>query len=113
MQNFVQQGDVLTLTAPTGGVTAGVPVKIGSLIVIPLGTAAATVAFEGKVNGVFSGIAKLTTDDLVEGSPLYWDDTNSRLTLTSTSNTFIGHSTEITATSAATCTARFCGTPGV
>ena len=113
MQNFVQQGDVLSLTAPTGGVTAGVPVKIGSLIVIPLHSAVATATFEGKVNGVFSGIAKLTTDNFVEGSPVYWDDGNSRLTLTSTSNTFVGHSTEITAGSAATCTVRFCGTPGV
>ncbi len=113
MQNFVQQGDVLSLTAPTGGVTAGVPVKIGSLIVIPLHSAIATATFEGKRTGVFSGIAKLTTDDFVEGSPLYWDDTNSRLTLTSTSNTFAGYSPAITATGAATCSICLNGASGL
>lgn len=53
-KNFVQDGDVLTLTAPTGGVTSGVPVAIGQLVVVPITDAAEGELFGGKTNGVWS-----------------------------------------------------------
>jgi len=43
MKNFIQRGDVITVTAPTGGVTSGQGVLVGNLF----GIAATTVA-EGE-----------------------------------------------------------------
>lgn len=112
MQNFQQEGNVLTLTAPTGGVTTGVPVLIGDLLVIPIESKAATLPFEGKRTGVFT-IAKLTTEDFVEGQLLWWDDGNSRLTETKSTHKAVGYCTENTAGSAATCLCLLGGMPGV
>lgn len=53
-KNFVQDGDVLTLIAPAGGVVSGVPVAIGQLVVVPITDAAAGEQFGGKTNGVWS-----------------------------------------------------------
>ena len=53
-KNYVQDGDVLTLTAPAGGVVAGVPVAIGQLVVVPLVTVAAGQPFAGRTDGVWN-----------------------------------------------------------
>ncbi|MCJ1887417.1 DUF2190 family protein [Pseudomonas sp. LA21] len=53
-KNFVQDGDVLTLIAPAGGVTSGVPAEVGDLVVVPLETAAAGDEFSAKVGGVWN-----------------------------------------------------------
>lgn len=53
-KNYVQDGDVLTLTAPVGGVVAGVPVAIGQLVVVPLVTVAAGQPFAGRTDGVWN-----------------------------------------------------------
>lgn len=52
--NFVEDGDVLTLIAPAGGVVSGVPVAIGTLVVVPITDAAAGEQFGGKTNGVWN-----------------------------------------------------------
>lgn len=51
--------------------------------------------------GVFE-LPKLTTDTPTFGVKLYWDDTNKRLTTTSTSNTLVGVCETAPAASAAT-----------
>ncbi len=53
-KNFVQDGDVLTLIAPAGGVTSGVPAEVGDLVVVPLETAEAGAEFSAKIGGVWS-----------------------------------------------------------
>ncbi|UCP00095.1 DUF2190 family protein [Metapseudomonas lalkuanensis] len=53
-KNFVQDGDVLTLIAPAGGVVSGVPVAIGTLVVVPIIDAAEGQPFGGKTNGVWN-----------------------------------------------------------
>lgn len=53
-KNFVQDGDVLTLIAPAGGVTSGVPAEVGDLVVVPLETAAVGEEFSAKVGGVWN-----------------------------------------------------------
>lgn len=50
--NYISRGDVVTLPAPTGGVTAGTPVLIGRLLVIPQNTVAQTLPFDGYVTGI-------------------------------------------------------------
>lgn len=54
MKNFVQEGNVLTLTAPAGGVESGKPVTVGSVVLVPVSDAAAGDSFIGHRCGVFS-----------------------------------------------------------
>ena len=85
MKTFVQDGDVLPFTAPSGGVTAGVGVKIGDILVIALVTAAQGVQFSGRRVGVVEH-AKLSAQAWTEGQQVNWDDTNKRFTTVTTGN---------------------------
>lgn len=89
MKNFVQAGDYVTFIAPTGGVVSGVPVVVGSLVVIPAFSAAATYECEGAVNGVYE-VDKLSTDTPAQFAKAYWDATNKRVTTTASGNTLMG-----------------------
>lgn len=75
MRNFNQTGDVVTLTAPGGGVTAGTALLISSLVVVPATTVAAGLPFDAHVAGVFV-LAKATGNAWVEGQVLYYDSSN-------------------------------------
>lgn len=86
---FIQTGNVLTLTAPTGGVVAGTPVLIGNLLVVPRVTAAQTLPFDADTEGVHT-LPKATGQTWAEGVLLYWDDAAKKITTTSTSNYRIG-----------------------
>lgn len=86
MNNFVQEGNVLTLTAPTGGVESGKPVKVGSLVVVPASSAAAGDSFVGHCCGVFS---IETTDTPTEGAKAYINSSG-QATGTATGNTLVG-----------------------
>jgi len=88
-RTFIQCGDVLTLTAPTGGVTSGTPVLIGGLLVVPRTTAAQTLPFDADTEGVHY-LPKATGTAWTEGQLLYWDDTAKKVTTVSTSNYRIG-----------------------
>lgn len=81
--------DVMVFTAPTGGVTTGVPVLIGAAFVVPLVTSAVGLPFAGKMNGVWV-FNKTSAQAWTEGQRLYWDATNARADSTSTVGQFIG-----------------------
>lgn len=83
MQNYSQPGEVLTLTAPAGGVVSGGVYKIGQLVVVAAADVAATLPFEGRRIGVFTGLPKDNGVAWVEGDPLYWDDAAGDFTPTS------------------------------
>lgn len=69
-KNFVCAGTQLAFIAPTGGVVAGKPIKIGALTVVPLETAAAGAEFTGALSGVWS----LPCDTaLTIGAAVKWD----------------------------------------
>lgn len=87
--SYIQQGDVMTFTAPSGGVTAGTPVLIGNLLVIPQETAAQTLKFSGYVTGVHS-VPKADSQAWTEGALIYWDNSAKNCTTTSTSNYRVG-----------------------
>ncbi len=53
-KNYVQDGNVLHLTAPTGGVVSGGIYAIGTLVVAAITDAAAGETFSAKTNGVWS-----------------------------------------------------------
>jgi predicted RecA/RadA family phage recombinase len=99
MKNFLQPGDCIDLVAPAGGVTAGTPLLMGSILVVPTTTAAATVAFVGCVTGVFS-VTKADSQAWTVGAKIYWDDTAKNFTTTATSNTLVGFAVEAVASTA-------------
>jgi len=51
--NQVQEGKILTLVAPSGGVVSGVGYVIGSLFVVAMVTAAEGASFAAATEGVF------------------------------------------------------------
>lgn len=88
-KNFVQNGDVLTMVAPAGGVVAGRGVLIGQLFGVATGTVAATLPFEMARTGVFT-LAKTSALALAIGDVVYWDDTNKVVNATATAQKEVG-----------------------
>jgi predicted RecA/RadA family phage recombinase len=92
MKNFSQPGESIEFTAPVGGVTAGVGVQIGELLVIATVTAAAGIRFVGLVEGVITH-AKAGSQAWAEGARVYWDESAKRFTTVATGNLFAGYAT--------------------
>jgi predicted RecA/RadA family phage recombinase len=67
MRNFVQPGRVVTIIAPTGGVTAGAVVIVGAIVGIASTTQPAGAEVEVATEGVFD-LAKVTADALPAGA---------------------------------------------
>jgi predicted RecA/RadA family phage recombinase len=80
MKKFAQPGEMMTFTAPAGGVTVDVPVLIGGLLVIPAVTVAQGLQFQGATCGVFISMPKAAGSAWAEGQNLYWDDTAKNFT---------------------------------
>lgn len=89
MKNYIQDGDVLSLTAPAGGVVSGSTYKIGDIICVAVADAAVGETFQGKTEGVFD-LPVAAADTPTVGAIAYWDDTNKEFTVVSTSNTKAG-----------------------
>ncbi len=81
MNNFVQPGDVLTLTVPAAGVTVNKGVLVGTVFAVATETVAfvAGAVFTGAVTGAYS-LDKLSTEVWAEGDKIYWDNGNTRAT---------------------------------
>lgn len=88
MKNFVQPGDVVTLTAPYA-VASGAGAKVGSIFGVATGDVANAVAGEFMLVGVFD-LPKLSTDVITVGAKLYWDDTNKWVTVTASTHILVG-----------------------
>lgn len=88
-RTYIQPGNVMTFTAPSGGVVAGTPKLIGSLLVVPQNTVAQTLPFEGMTTGVHE-LAKVSAQAWTEGVKIYWDNTAGNMTTTVGSNTLVG-----------------------
>lgn len=109
--NYVQEGDVLNLIAPSGGVVSGTGYLIGSLFVVALVTAAAGVSFAASVEGVFT-LPKTSAQAWTEGQKLFWDNTNARVDSDSTVGQLIGVAAAVAADPTATGVVRLnCGAP--
>lgn len=73
MQSLVQHDvDNLTLVAPSGGVTADVPVMIGDVCVIPVADADEGELFSGLTRGVFR-LKKHVGTAFSAGALVEWD----------------------------------------
>jgi predicted RecA/RadA family phage recombinase len=105
MQNYQQEGKILSLTAPSGGVVAGTTYKIGSLVVVALVSAAVGETFAALTDGVITTTVKTahaTDQAWAEGEKLYWDNSAAKFTKTSTSNTACGYAAAVAASTATT-----------
>lgn len=89
MINYVKPGEVVTRTAPVGGVVSGTAYLIGSLLVVATVTAAAGELFEGLTHGVVT-LPKATGEAWTEGAKVYWDNTAKKITTTASGNTLVG-----------------------
>jgi predicted RecA/RadA family phage recombinase len=66
MKNFIQRGDMITVTAPTGGVTSGQGVLVGSLFGVAATTAAEGESVEIDTVGVYE-LPKLVSAVIAAG----------------------------------------------
>ena len=95
MKNYVQPGNIITLTAPYA-VASGDGLLVGAIFGVPSGTAALGEAVETAVEGVYD-LKKVASQAWAAGDKIYWDNTAKNTTKTLTSNTLIGVATEAVA----------------
>lgn len=88
MKNFVEPGDVITLTAPAGGVVSGNPYKIGAFTGVAAYSAPAGAQFEMKLGGVYD-FPKTSAEAWAEGDVIYMTS-GGIMTTVLTSNTKVG-----------------------
>lgn len=72
MINFIQPGNIIEITAPSGGTTSGEPVQVGQILGIAAKTVLATVAVNIQRTGVFD-VTKVSAQAWEEGEEIYWD----------------------------------------
>lgn len=100
--NYLMSGDVIDYTNGSGSaIASGAPVLVGarlgiSLAAIPDGSTGSV-----RMRGVFT-VAKLSSDTPAQGALLYWDNTNKRLTTTSSGNTLAGYAAKAAGSGATT-----------
>lgn len=88
MDNFLQKGCVLTLTAPYT-VVAGAGTLVGSIFGVAANDTTSGAQGEYQTEGVFS-LAKVSAQAWTQGALIYWDDTAKLCTTTVATNKLIG-----------------------
>lgn len=88
MQNYVQPGQHVTLTAPAA-LASGEPFLVGAIFAVATSAAASGTEVEGARLGVFD-LPKVTGAAWAQGDKLYWDNAVKKVTKTSAGNTFVG-----------------------
>lgn len=90
MKNYVQPGGTLTLISPYA-VSSGGGALVGSVFGVAANDYASGDEGEFQVEGVFDLVRETGAGTgWPQGTLIYWDDTNKRITKTSTSNKLIG-----------------------
>jgi predicted RecA/RadA family phage recombinase len=106
--NYVQEGEVLALTAPYNR-SAGQGALVGSLF----GVALVDVSSGSSASFSMCGVWTLTKTEAQEwatvGLPIYWDDSGKALTTSSGGNTLVGYNTAVAANPSTTGTIRLIG----
>jgi predicted RecA/RadA family phage recombinase len=109
-KNYIQPGDVLTLTAPTGGVSSGDGVIVGNLFAVATGAAAEGAEFEGQMTGVWE--LPKAAGEILEGAAVWWDSGNGNIVNASSAGLFpIGAAVRHAETGDATVRVRLSGVP--
>lgn len=92
MRTFVQRGDMITVTAPTGGVTSGQGILVGNLFGVAATTAVEGETVEIATVGVYE-LPKLVSAVIAAGARVAWDDTAKQVVLPGTGMVPIGVAT--------------------
>jgi len=100
MNNFIQEGEVLTLTAPYT-VSSGAGAQVGSIFGVATGAIASGVEGEFATCGVYS-LAKTSAQAWAVGDKIYWDNSNKRCDTDGTVGMLIGVATAIAANPSST-----------
>jgi predicted RecA/RadA family phage recombinase len=92
MKNYIQDGDNVTVTAPSGGTTSGLGYLIGGIFGV-----AATTQLVGEdvvlaTDGVFN-LVKVGSQAWAVGDRIFWDDANTRCTNVAGDGVYIGVAT--------------------
>jgi predicted RecA/RadA family phage recombinase len=91
MKNYIQDGNVLTLVAPAGGVIAGNIVIISAtLFAVATTTEVAGDNFEGVMSNEVFNFTKTTANAPAQGANAYWNDVAKEVTTTAGGNTLVG-----------------------
>lgn len=98
MQNFVQPGEVVTLTAPYD-LDPGQGLLVGSIFGVASDEATIGSEVEAALTGVFD-LTKTTGEAWTQGVRIYWNDTDRACTTTATANTLVGVALSSAASSA-------------
>lgn len=88
MKNFIQPGQVVTLTAPYT-VVSGAGLLVGSIFGVASNDALSGASVEARLEGVFQ-LAKLSSEVWTQGQLIYWDNTNKWCTNVASTNKLIG-----------------------
>lgn len=107
-KNFIQKGERLTVTLGATLAT-GAGLLVGATFGVLLTGGVNTDVVEMAVEGVWE-LPKLSTDVVAAGVLLYWDDTNKRLTVTSSGNTLVAKAWAAAGNPSATCLAKLLNT---
>lgn len=107
MKNLVQPGLSVPLPMPYDR-TSGQGVLVGALFGVVAVDALTGVTAEVAVNGVFD-ITKEAPLVIAVGARVFWDNTNKRVTTTSTANVAVGHAVVAAASADTTARVRLVG----
>lgn len=88
MKNFIQSGNVVTLTAPYA-VSSGDGLLVGSIFGVATAGADNGASVEAALTGVYE-LPKTAAQAWTQGARIYWDGTAKECTTTATGNTLIG-----------------------
>lgn len=89
MRTYVQPGQVVTVTAPSGGAVAGRGVLIGTLFGVALHDAAQGDPVEIQTEGVVD-IAKVSALEITAGARVFWVPASNNVNVTATSQVNVG-----------------------
>lgn len=92
MKNFIQRGEAITVTAPTGGVVSGQGLLVGNLFGVAATTAAEGESVEIAAVGVYE-LPKLVSAVIAAGARVAWDNTAKQVVLPGTGMVPIGIAT--------------------
>lgn len=106
MNNYVQCGKSIQVTAPTGGFTSGSVYKVGDTVGVAIADVAASEEGILSVDGVYN-VAKASAVTFTQGNRVWWDDSNSEFTTTTGGNTLVGTAMADVATGVVTADVRW------
>lgn len=107
MKNFVQAGNVLSVTTPVGGLVSGAGCLVGALFGVASLTTAQGETNELALTGVFT--LPKTSGAVAQGARLYWDAGAARLTTTAEGNSLVGTAMQAAAAGTGTVAIRLNG----